>query len=80
MSADKKNPGNDKIYKVCAEMGYCCPYAFFLLNSSKHDTRKRLAKKLGLAEVTIKYNRHRLKVGELKCENSPDCKIPQEDA
>lgn len=75
---DKVNVRNDKITKACQEIGYCCPYAFLMMNSSKRDTNKRLANKVNLSEAALKFNRRRLREGTLKCQERDNCQVPPE--
>lgn len=75
MSAPKVNMRNDRVHKACAEIGYCCPYAFFQLNSSKNDTNKRLAKKLNMTWQAMKFNKRQIREGKLGCEGQPGCQL-----
>lgn len=73
--SEQSNKRNDKINKAVKDIGYCCPYAFFVLNSSQRDTNKRLAKKVDLSESTMEFNKRRLRNGEIKCQNCDDCQV-----
>lgn len=75
MTAKKVNMRHDKIHKATAELGYCCPYAYFVLNSTKHDTNKRLANRLGMTESAMEFNKNKLRKGLLKCEGQQGCKL-----
>lgn len=75
---EKPNARNDKINKACAAIGYCCPYAFFMLNSGKKDTNKRLANKLGISESAIEFNKRRLKDKVLVCQSRDSCQMRHE--
>lgn len=78
--SDSDNPRNDKINKAVRDIGYCCPYSFFMQNSSKRDTNKRLAKKVNMSEVAMRFNRRKLRNGEMKCQGCDDCQIKEAPA
>lgn len=79
MADEPINKRNERVTKACQDIGYCCPYAFFTINSSKRDRNKALAKKLNLSESAIEFNKRKLKNGGFKCENEPNCQIPPEN-
>lgn len=68
---------NDKIHNKAKELGYCCPYAFFALNQRKSDSLVKLAIKLDVSVRTISYCREKIREGELKCLDQPNCRAAE---
>jgi hypothetical protein len=70
------------IDKQARALGYCCLYAFFLLNPKKSHNREansisRLAKKLGMSTNAIEHHKRRLVQGDLVCDKCENCQIQQ---
>jgi hypothetical protein len=68
---------NDKIHAKVKELGYCCPYGFFGCNQRKSDSLVKLSTKLDLSVRTISYCRDKIRQGEIRCENQPNCRAAE---
>lgn len=68
---------NDKIHDNTKALGYCCPYAFFGCNQRKTDSKAKLAGKAGVSLRTITYCKLRIKQGDMKCEDKPNCRAAE---
>jgi hypothetical protein len=55
-----------KLQKKLNELGYCCPYGYFLY--TRYMSAKELAEECGLAPRTIRWYKHNIIVGKCKCE------------
>lgn len=69
---------NDRITKIAVDLGYCCPFAMFKDKEGPRDTHNRVADKLGLSYSTIRFNRRRIRNGELICSNLANCQCKGE--
>lgn len=81
--SDKTTGPNDKITGVAVELGYCCPYGMLCQMSGKRDSHKRVANKTGLSEVTIQFNRRKIRKGQMVCSGLETCqkdKFPTEES
>lgn len=67
---------NDRIHKNVEALGYCCPYGFFGCNQRRSDSTTKLARKADLGYSTIKFNRRKIREGEMTCEGKENCMKP----
>jgi hypothetical protein len=54
-----------KLQKRLNELGYCCPYGYFL--SSRFDPVVKVGLECGLADRTVRWYRQRILTGECQC-------------
>lgn len=65
--------GNHQVDKKVQQLDFCCPFAYFKLRVRPQDTIGGLARELGVCRATIKYNRAKLRDGQIKCHRRDAC-------
>ena len=58
-----------KVRRRTEQLGYCCPFEYFLTNLEKPT--KKMAEELGVTTRTIRWYKDRIKKGICTCEK--DC-------
>ncbi len=65
--------GNSLLYPLILAEGYCCTGGYLRLCALRGESRKNMAKWIGVSCRTIRRNYHQMQLGEHPCMRREEC-------